>query len=112
MAAIEEDEEEEVEVPPPPSTATKGHLRKRLRDTIHVSVATSTTDLEKTVPPTSTTAVKKKKKKTEVITVDAATRAFARVVWRDIEQVVKRRRHGCSMNLMGQHDVCGTPKAA
>ncbi len=74
-------EEEVVEEVPPSLATTKGHLRKWLRDS--VSVATSTGDLEKAVPPTSTVTVKKKKKKTEVITVDAATRLRESGVERD-----------------------------
>lgn len=68
----------------------------------------------------SETGKKKKTKKTDgyfpyvktaaVITVDAATRACARVVWRCIEAIVKNRCVGCSKNLMDHHDVCGDTK--
>ncbi len=120
--------------PPPPSrksgTATKGDLRKRLRDTAHASVGTSTDDLEKSLSPAVATAVvapfsalasgksepdkKKKKKKTTtaVVMVDAATRASSRVVWRCIETIVKNRCVGCSKNKIDHHDVCEDTKPA
>ena len=95
-----------------PST-TKGHLRKRLCDTIRATVATSTDDGEKESDGAEgEKSKKKKKKKKDVITVNASTRAFANVLWGEIEQIVKRQCEGCSKNLMDHHDVCATAKAA